>query len=98
MERVEQVATPAPAPSASLFRSNPLPGFVPIAMTTLAVELVTVFPNASCTVTWIAGAIATPAFAVVGCVVKASWLAAAGLMLKALDVAPVSGADAAVNV
>src|SRR5947208_703357 len=98
MDRVANVATPATALTVFVPESVPPPGFVPIAMAMLAVELVTVFPNASCTVTWIPGAIDTPAVAVVGCTVNASLDAAAILMLKALDVAGVSGAEVAVNV
>jgi hypothetical protein len=63
-----------------------------------AVELVTVLLKASCTVTCTAGAIATPAVAVVGWAVKASLDAAAGVMLNPAEVAPVSAPDAAVKV
>src|SRR5512133_1847916 len=98
MERVEKVATPADADTVVVPDSVPPPGLVPIATVMLAVELVTVFPNWSCTVTCTAGAIATPAVALAGCAVKARWSAAAGVMLNADEVAPVSGADAAVSV
>src|SRR5256885_11112964 len=98
MERVENVATPLTAATVAVPDSVPPPGLVPIATVMLAVELGTVFPNASCTVTCTAGAIATPAVALLGCMVKASFDAAAGLMVNAADVAPVSPPDAAVNV
>jgi hypothetical protein len=64
----------------------------------LAVELVTVFPNVSCTATCTAGLIAAPAVVLDGWAVKASRDAAAGLMLNAEEVAPVSAPDAAVSV
>src|SRR5687767_16023207 len=98
MERLENVATPADADTVVVPDSAPPPGLVPIATVTFAVELVTVFPNASCTATCTAGLIAAPAVVLVGCTVKASRDAAAGLMLKADEVAPVRGADAAVSV
>src|SRR5436190_112125 len=98
MERLENVATPATAATVVVPDSVPPPGLVPIATVTLAVELVTVLPNASCTDTCTAGAIATPAVAVVGWTENASAAAAAGLMLNPAELAPVSGADAAVSV
>src|SRR3954469_6306353 len=98
MERVENVATPADAVTVVVPDSVPPPGLVPMATVMLAAELVTVLLNASCTVTCTDGAIATPATALVGWAVKASLEAAAGLMLNADEVVPVSGADAAVSV
>src|SRR6185295_14584582 len=98
MDRLANVATPAAAATVSVPASVPLPGLVPIATVMLAVELVTVLLNTSCTVTRTDGAIATPATAFVGWVVNASLAADAGLMLNADEVAPVSGGDAAVNV
>src|SRR5256885_1966330 len=64
----------------------------------LAVELVTVLPNVSCTATWTAGEMAVPATAVVGWGENASWEAAAGLILNAELDAPVSAPEAAVSV
>jgi hypothetical protein len=64
----------------------------------LAVELVTVFPTVSCTATCTAGLNAVPAVVLVGCTVKASREAPAGVMLKAAEVAPVSAPDAAFKV
>src|SRR5512139_1533436 len=98
MDRLEKVATPADADTVVVPDSVPPPGLVPIATVMLAVELVTVFPNASCTATCTAGLIATPAVALDGCTVKASREAAAWLMLKAVLLAPVSAVEAALSV
>src|SRR3954466_13127639 len=98
MDRLEKEARPPDAATVAVPDRVPPPGLVPIATVTLAVELVTVFPNASCTVTCTAGAIATPAVALVGWTVKATLVAAAGLMLNADEVVPVSDADAPVSV
>src|SRR3954453_17014691 len=98
MERVEKVATPPTADTVAVPDSVPPPGLVPIATVTLAVELVTVLLNASCTVTCTAGEIDAPAVALVGWVVTASLDAAAGVMLNAEEVAPASAPDAAVKV
>src|SRR4051812_23665227 len=98
MERLEKVATPLVAATVVVPESVPPPGLVPIVAVMLAVEVVTVLPNASCTVTCTAGLIATPAVALVGWTLKASLEAAAGLMVNAAEVAPVSAPDAAVKV
>src|SRR3954468_4022829 len=98
MERLEKVATPPTADTVVVPDSVPPPGLAPIATVMLAVELVTVLPNASCTATCTAGLIAAPALALVGCTVNATLVATSGLMLNAVDVAPASGADAAVSV
>src|SRR4051794_27272810 len=98
MERLENVATPATADTVVVPDSVPLPGLVPIATVTLAVELVTVLPNASCTATCTAGLIAAPAVVLVGCVVNATFDAAAGVMLNAAEVAPDSAPEATVKV
>src|SRR6185295_9299127 len=98
MDRLENVATPDDAATVVVPDSAPPPGLVPIATVMLAPELVTVLPNASCTVTCTAGEIATPAVAFVGWTPNASLLAAAGLMLNPAEVAPDSGAEAAVSV
>src|SRR6185503_8840659 len=45
------VATPFTAAAVAVPESAPLPGLVPIARVILSVALVTVFPDASCTVT-----------------------------------------------
>src|SRR5437667_289830 len=98
MDRVEKVATPATAATVVVPESAPPPGLVPVATVMLAVELVAVLLNASCTVTRTAGAIATPATAFDGWTVNASLVAAAGLMLNAEEVVPVNPAEAAVRV
>src|SRR4051812_33025647 len=98
MERFEKLATPPTAATLVVPDSVPPPGLVPMATATVAVELVAVLPNASCTVTCTAGAIATPAVALDGWTENATFEGAAWLMVKALEVAPASGADAAVSV
>src|SRR4051812_13957372 len=98
MDRLEKVAMPATAATLVVPDSVPPPGLVPIARVMLAVELVTVLLNASCTVTRTDGEMDTPATALVGWAVKASLAAAAGLMLNAVDAVPVSGGEAAVRV
>src|SRR6185295_1831697 len=98
MDTLENDATPLTAATVSAPDSVPPPGLVPMATVTLAEELVTVLPNASCTRTCTAGAIATPATALLGCTENPSFAAAAGVMLKPVLEAPVSGADAAVSV
>src|SRR5512145_872286 len=81
MDRLENVATPLAAATVVVPDSVPPPGLLPMATVTLAVELVTVFPNASCTVTCTAGEMDTPAVAWLGCTVNASRFAAAGTMV-----------------
>src|SRR6185295_9357771 len=98
MERVENVATPPTAAALAVPESVPLPGLAPIATVMFAVELVTVFPKVSCTVTCTAGLIAAPAISSVGCAVNASLDAAAGLMLNPLEVAPVRATEVALSV
>src|SRR5262245_54321893 len=98
MDRLDTLATPPTADTVVVPDSVPPPGLVPMATVMLAVELVTVLPNVSCTATCTAGAMATPAVALVGWTMKASLEAAAGLMLKADEVAPVSPLDAPVRV
>src|ERR1043165_8056557 len=98
MERLEKLATPLTADTVVVPDSVPLPGLVPIATVMLAVELVTVLPNASCTAACTAGVMAVPATALVGWTVNATLAAAAGLMVNAELDAPVSAPDAAVGV
>src|SRR4051812_45839941 len=98
MDRVENVATPPTADTVVVPDSVPPPGLVPIATVMLAVELVTVLLNPSCTVTCPAGVIAAPAISSVGCAVNATLVAAAGLMLKPAEVAPVREAEVAPSV
>src|SRR3954464_12399239 len=98
MVRVDNVAPPPTADTVVVPDSAPPLGLKPMDTVMLAVELVTVLLNASCTVTCTAGLIATPAVALVGCAVKASLDAAAGLMVKATLPAPVSAPEAAFRV
>src|SRR5262245_40831116 len=98
MDRLESVATPATADAVVVPDSVPPPGLVPIATVMLAVEVVTVLLNASCTVTCTAGVIDAPAISLVGWAVKATLAAAAGMMVNAELDAPLSTPDAAVRV
>src|SRR5437588_743719 len=98
MESVGKLATPAVAATVLVPESVPPPGLKLMATVMVAAELVTVLPKVSWTTIWIAGLMATPATADEGWTPKASLLAAAGVMLKALLVAPVSEPEAAFNV
>src|SRR6185295_3925153 len=98
MDRLENVATPATAAADVVPESAPPPGLVPMATVMVAVELVTVLPNVSCTATCTDGLIDAPATTFAGCTVKATFAAAAGLMVNAVELAPVSAPDAAVSV
>ncbi len=83
IESPEKVATPLTALTVAVPESVPEPGFVPIARVMEAVEDVTVFPWASCTVTtgWVLNAV--PEFVELeGCVVKARADAAPGSIVK----------------
>src|SRR2546421_12738422 len=82
------VATPLAAGCGIVPDSVPPPALIWIATVTLPVDPVATLPNASNAVTVTAGAIATPAVAFVGSTEKASWLAAAGPTVKALDTSP----------
>src|SRR5258708_36712819 len=62
-----RVARPGTADGVVVAVSVPPPGLVPMATVMLAVDPVAVLPNASCTATCTAGAIATPATASLGC-------------------------------
>src|SRR5437764_1330800 len=98
MDRLEKLATPLTAATVRVPDSVPPPGLVPMATVMLAAELVTI-GRASCwAATCTAGLTATPGVAMVGCTVKASVDAAAGLMLSAGEVAEVSAPEAAVKV
>src|SRR5260370_47991 len=103
MERLEKVATPPKVGRASCTESVSIPG-VAVSLTEIrAVELVAVelfveLLDGSCDASGTAGEMAAPAVAFVGWTVKASFDAAAALMLNPEELAPVSGADAAVSV
>src|SRR5689334_16622386 len=98
MDRLENVATPFTAAVLAVPDSVPPPGLLPMATVTVAEEVSTVLPKASCTATRTAGAMATPATALVGCTVNATFCAAAAEMLKAAEVAGVSAPEEAVRV
>src|SRR5437868_2594237 len=98
MDRLEKLATPLTAAAEVVPDSVPPPGLAPMAMAMLADELVTVLPNASCTATCTAGAMAVPATALAGWTANANLAAAAGLMVNAELDAPVSAPEAAVSV
>src|SRR4051812_29283006 len=98
MEGLANVATPPAAATVASDERGAGTGLVPLATVMVAVGLVTVLLNASCTVTRTDGEMDTPATVFAGWTVNASLAAAAGLMLNADEVAPVSGADAAVSV
>src|SRR5437763_16932757 len=89
MLRFAKLATPLTAATVVVPARVPLAGLVPIASVMLVVAVVTVLPWASWTATCIAGVIAAPAAAVLGCTVKTSFAAAPALMLNALLAAPV---------
>src|SRR5687768_12482592 len=82
MRRFEKVATPAAAATVGAPLSVPAPGLVPIAIVTLPVNPVAVLPCASRAVTRTAGALATPAVALLGWTVNASCVAPAGVTLN----------------
>src|SRR5205823_12371193 len=94
MDRLEKVATPLTAATVVVPDSVPPPGLVPMAIVMLAVELVTVLLNASCTVTCKVGGVSCRAGALLGCAVKGRLEDAAGLMVNAAEVVLVSGAVA----
>src|SRR6266566_7613029 len=96
--KVENVATPFTAATVVVPARVPLAGLVPIATVMLVVAVVTVLPWASWTATCMAGVIAAPAAAFLGCTVKTSFAAAPAPMLNALLVAPVTAVADAVSV
>src|SRR6266702_3882279 len=90
MLRLEKVATPLTAATVVVPETVPPAGFVPIATVTLPVNPGTVLLMASSAATSTGGATCAPAVAVVGCIVKASCVAAPGLMSNGALVAPPS--------
>src|SRR5262245_5424928 len=61
IERLQDVPPPLAADTGVVPESVPPPGLFPMAIAIAAVELVTVLSFASCTATWIGGAIVAPA-------------------------------------
>src|SRR5437867_2602919 len=98
MLRVENVATPAAATTVAVPDRVPPPGLVPRATVTLPVNWVAVFPWASCAVTRTAGAMATPAVALLGCTLNTSCAAAPTVTLNAVLVAGVTPVAVAASV
>src|SRR5437762_2624429 len=90
MPSEEKVATPPIAASVVVPDSAPPAGFVPIATVTLLLNPGTLLLMASSAATSTGGATCAPAVAVVGCIVKASCVAAPGLMSNGALVAPPS--------
>src|SRR5439155_22699886 len=88
MLRLPKLTTPATAAAVAVPDNVPPPGLVPIATLTFPVKPAAVLPCASSAVTCIAGVIAAPAVAVVGCTAKKRYGAAPGEMLNAGLVAP----------
>src|SRR5438270_561435 len=86
----ENVAMPFAAFWVAVPLRVPLPGFVPMAIVTDAVLVVTTLPPASCTCTVTAGVIEEPAAVFDGCVPKASFVAVPTVILNELLVAPVN--------
>ena len=94
-----KVATPELAASGLVVQVRaPPPGLAPMARVTLALEVVTVLPPASWTLTtgWTGNT--PPEAAPLGCVVKASLLAGPTVRLNALLVADVSEPSVATRV
>ena len=92
------VATPATAATVTVPVSVAAPGFAPMAIVTLPVKPVAVLPSTSRAVTWMAGAIDTPAAAPAGGTVNTSALAVPPVTLNVVLVAPVSAPEFAVSV
>src|SRR3954463_3871042 len=98
MDRLEKEARPPDAATVVVPDSVPPPGLVPIATVMLALALVTVLPNESCTATCTGGLAPTPAAAAEGWTVNPTLTAAAAVMLKVALVAVArTGAELAVR-
>ncbi len=89
IDRFENVATPATAATVVVPVSAPPPTLFAIASVTLPVNPVATLPLPSSARTVMAGRMATLAVASVGCCAKTSCVAAAGMTLNAVDVAPI---------
>ena len=98
IDRLLKVATPLTAATVSVPPSVPLPGFAPRAIVTLelfvgdhvAVGVLDRYLHGR--------RMPAPAAVLLGWVLKTSWLAAAGVMLNAAEVAPLRLPSAAVRV
>ena len=98
MLKVGNVATPATAFTVAVPPSVPPPGFVPMAMVTGLVAVVTTFPCESSMVTWTAGEIEAPAATLLGWTVIMSFAAPPAFTVNALLVAAVKAPEVAFNV
>src|SRR2546427_210566 len=98
MLRFENVATPFTAATLVVPERVPPPGLVPIATVTVPVKAVVECSGAPRELAWSAGEMVAAVVVFDGCPVKASPLAAAGVMLKLALVAPVRPLAAAVSV
>src|SRR2546426_1737066 len=78
MVRLEKVVPALTAAAVVVPARVPLEGLVPIATVMLVVAVVTVLPWASWTATCTAGVLATPATALLGCTMNASFAAGGG--------------------
>src|SRR5258707_1278479 len=90
MDRLEKVAIPPMAATVRVPARVPAPGLVPTAVGTLRVVGGARLPLASLSWTVTAGAMAAPATVLDGCPTKASLLAAPGVMVNVVLVAPPS--------
>src|SRR4051812_34713947 len=97
MERLPKVATPATAAAVAVPESVPPPALLAMAAVTFAVDAVWL-PYWSLIRTFTAGAMETPATALLGCTEKASAAGTSGMMLNALDVEVVSAGEVATSV
>ena len=88
IDKLLNVATPLTAATVRVPLKVPPPGFVPMAIVTLLLLPVTTLPLASSTETCTAGVMLAPTAVLLGCVVKATLLAAAAVTLKAVEAAP----------
>src|SRR4029077_3990602 len=95
MLSVENVAPPLTAATLAVPDRVPPPGFAPMAMVTVPVNVVAVFPAASCAATFTGGAMLAPAVASLGCTVNTSCVGVTGGMLKRPLVTPVRPVDVA---
>src|SRR2546426_12229087 len=98
MLRFVNAATPFTAATVVVPESVPLPGFAAMAIVTLPLNPVAVFPWASCATTWTAGAMAAPAVAFLGCIVNSSAVAVPGVVVNAALLPVVIPVAAAVSV
>src|SRR5207248_260463 len=88
MDRVLKVAMPPLAATVVVPLRVPPPALVPRATVTLGSAVGRGGLNWSSTRTVTGGVLATPATALLGCPTKTRWFAAAGVMLKPVEIEP----------